>query len=415
MAAIRRMFGRLSDEDGFSLLELTAALSILTFGFLALATSASVGARLLAEGKQRQAASEIASRYLEHVRNIPYDQVGLAASPTQSSDTDNPDYYVSGDGLQYDWKGAGAYEDLVIESDGHVPHTENVTVFPTQMTVYQYITWIDDPEVVGTQDYKRVTIVAFYLTPVNTGRPTSVRASALLTRGTITIGGEASDETGGSGSVPNPSPNPTSTSGSCSGDTTAPTGTFSLLSGTGADEGFTASTTVTIQIAPSDPCQPITARFSNDGLVYGDSVVYDATNPTATWTVTEGDGIKNVWVRFRDAVGNSRVVGPKTITLDQTKPTIPGALTVGVSCSGTNRTVTMAWGVSTDTNLLGYRVYRSIDGGAFTLLKVTSSLSASDTHAKTLDSVRFHIKAYDKAGNESEPTNEIALGKNQCS
>jgi hypothetical protein len=341
--------------------------------------------------------------------------VGLATAPTHSSDPDNPDHYLSTDGLTYDWKATGAFEDLVIESDGQIPHTENVTVFPTQMTVYQYVTWVNDPDVDGDENYKRVTIVAHYLTPVNTGRPTSVRASALLTRGTISVGGAAADETGGTGTVPNPSPNPTSTTGSCSGDSTGPTGTFSLLSGTGADEGFTASTTVTIQIAPSDPCQPITARFSNNGLTYGDSVVYDPSNPTATWTVSDGDGSKSVWTRFRDAVGNTRVVGPKTITLDQTKPTIPGALSIGVSCSGTNRNVTMAWGASTDTNLVGYRVYRSIDGGDFILLKVTSSLTASDTHAKTLDSVRFHVKAYDKAGNESDPTNEIALGKNQCS
>jgi fibronectin type 3 domain-containing protein len=86
-----------------------------------------------------------------------------------------------------------------------------------------------------------------------------------------------------------------------------------------------------------------------------------------------------------------------------------------VSCSGTNRTVVLSWGASTDSNLRGYRLYRSTDGTTWSVLTTTTALTTSDTHKKSLDSVRFHVVGYDKAGNESAATNIVSLSKNQCS
>ena len=40
---------------------------------------------------------------------------------------------------------------------------------------------------------------------------------------------------------------------------------------------------------------------------------------------------------------------------------------------------------------------------------------ASDTTKKSLDSARYYVVAYDKAGNESIATPIIAFTKNQCS
>jgi fibronectin type 3 domain-containing protein len=77
--------------------------------------------------------------------------------------------------------------------------------------------------------------------------------------------------------------------------------------------------------------------------------------------------------------------------------------------------VNLAWGVSNDTNFRGYRVYRSTDGVTWGALGTTSSASYSDTHKKNLDSVRYYVVGYDKAGNESNATNLVTLSKNQCS
>ena len=117
-----------------------------------------------------------------------------------------------------------------------------------------------------------------------------------------------------------------------------------------------------------------------------------------------------------DAVGNSTTIATLSIILDATKPTSPGTLGRTVSCSGANRTVTLSWGISTDTNFRGYRVYRSTDGLTWSVFTQVAVTTATDnTLKKSLDSVRYYVVAYDKAGNESNATNTITLSKNQCS
>jgi prepilin-type N-terminal cleavage/methylation domain-containing protein len=409
---------RFRDEGGFTITELMVALAILSVAFFALAGSASLGLRIVAEGRQREAATEIANGRLEHLRDIPYSAVALNPGPTHSSVATNPDYLVSSDNMQFN-PGTGSYEDLVIDTaTGQVPHLESpVAVGPIVFSVYQYVTWVDDPQGGSTtHDYKRVTVVAFYNTPVNTGRPRSVAVSAFFTSGGIIIGGSSAGATVGSSptATPTPTPSPTPT-GPCTGDTTAPTGDFSILSGAGASGGYTASTAITLKPAPVDGCTPITERFSNDGVTYGTPVTYDSTNPSVSWTVPAGDGTKSIWASFADGASNQASFGPHSIVLDQTLPTQPGGLSKTVSCAGANRTVNLSWGISTDTNLLGYRLYKSTNGGSYTAITTTSTLTTSDTDKKSLDSISYKVVGYDKAGNESVASNVISLSKNQCS
>jgi len=401
----------LGDERGFSLVEMMAALTLIAVGFFALIGTASTGARMLAEAKQRQSASEIASRELEHLRNIPYDDVALGGTLARATDQDDPDWWLHDDGSSYDHDQNGSYETLIM--GGSIEHATDTSVGTTDLRIYRYVTWVDDPAVAGTQDYKRLVLIAYYRAPVATGRPREVRVSTLFTPGSITVAGSGTAPTQG---VDVPVSDPGTLPGaSCVGDTSGPTGSFTIVSGTGGETGYTASETVTIQLAPVDDCTPITIKFTNDLTVYGDSVTYSTSEPTATWRITAGDGSKNVWAQFKDGNGTTRIVGPSAITLDQTLPTVPGTLTRTVSCSGTTRTVNLSWGTSTDTNLIGYRLYRSVDSEAWEVVSTTTSLTASNTHAKTLDSVRFRVTSYDQAGNESPTTNEITLSKNQCS
>ena len=413
---LRCVRARLRDEDGFTITELMVALTILSVAFFALAGSASIGLRIVAEGRQREAATEIANGRLEHLRDIPYDALALNTAPTHSTDTTNPDYSVSTDGSQFN-PGTGTYEDLDVDTtNGQVPHIESpVSVGPIVYSVYQYVTWVDDPPAGSTtHDYKRVTVIAFYNTPVNTGRPRSVAVSAFFTPSGIVISGSESGATVGTSPSPTATPTPSPT-GSCSGDVSAPTGDFTILSGAGATAGYTASTSITLKPAPVDTCTPITVKFSNDGVTYGSSVTYDATNASVSWTVPAGDGTKSIWAQFADGLNNHASFGPHSIILDQTHPTQPGTLTRTVSCAGSDRTVNLSWGVSTDTNLLGYRLYKSTNGGTWTAITTTSTLTTSDTDKKSLDSVSYRVVGYDKAGNESSASNAISLSKNQCS
>jgi prepilin-type N-terminal cleavage/methylation domain-containing protein len=411
-----RLRARLRDEEGFTITELMVALTILSVAFFALAGSASIGLRVVAEGRQREAATEIANGRLEHLRDIPYTDLELNTAPAHSTDSQNPDYFVSNDGSQFN-PGTGTYEDLDLDiANGQVPHIESpVSVGPIVYSVYQYVTWVDDPAGGSTtHDYKRVTVVAFYNTPVNTGRPRNVTVSAFFTPSGIVISGSSSSATVGSSASPTPTPTPTPT-GSCSGDTAAPTGDFSILSGAGAVSGYSASTSVTLKPAPVDGCAPITEKFSNDASTWGSSITYDSTNPSVTWTVPSGDGTKNIWATFADGLNHAATFGPHSVILDQTLPSTPGTLTRTVSCSGANRTVSLSWGVSSDTNLLGYRLYKSTNGGSWSAITTTSTLTTSDTDKKSLDSVSYRVVGYDKAGNESSPSNVISLSKNKCS
>lgn len=410
----RRLRRALDPQDGFTIVEVIGSLTILALGFLALAGTLGVGSKLLVQGTQRQVAAQEAARRLEAVRHMPYDQVLLPATPVHAEDTKNPDFYVQGSG--FDPERDGSYETLVVDATaGQVTHLIGPAVVGSStITTYQYVTWVDDPTITGSQDYKRVTIVVTYDAGANPGRPNFVQTATLLTPGTVIVGGQAQGATQGSGSGSSPTPTPTPT-GSCSGDVTAPTGSFTIISATGSDTGYTASQTITLSLAPSDGCGPITVEISNDNSSWSASIEYDASTPTSTWTLTAGDGLKSVWVRYGDGVGNKRVDGPKTVTLDMTLPTVPGTLADTVSCQGNDRTVSLSWGTATDANLLGYRVYKRTNGGAWAALLTTAQQNASDTDAKNLNSLDFKVVAYDRAGNEGNATNVVSLAKNQCS
>lgn len=404
-----------TSEDGFGIVEVIAAFSIVFVGFFALAQATGSSSRMLTKGGQRQVATSEANARIEDFRNIPYSNVALTTQPVRHADASNPDFYVSTDGTAFDALHNGSPEALIVDTvNGQVVHLEeDVTIGVTVMDVYQYVTWVDDPDITGAQNYRRITVIVRYFAAGDTTRSDTVQVGALLTAGTLTIaGGSTLGPTQGSAA---PTPTSTPTGGSCDGDVTAPTGGFSILSGTGAQTGYTASTTATLSLAPVDACTPISYRISNDGTSYSGWTTYDAGAPTTSWTLTAGDGTKSVWVQYRDGAANTATAGPETIVLDTTPPTVPGTLTRTVSCNGNDRTVTLTWGVSTDTNLLGYRVYKSVNGGDYSLLGSVATLSMSDTDLKTLTSLSYRVVAYDKAGNEGNPTNVITLSKNQCS
>jgi prepilin-type N-terminal cleavage/methylation domain-containing protein len=398
------------DEGGFTIVELMAALSVLAIGFVSLAASLGIGFKQITLGRQRQTATEIANARIEHLRNVPYTSVSLSSQPDHSTDVDDPDHYVSSDNSQYDYSGDGTFEDLIVDtSSGQVLHLEDpVSVGTTTMSVFQYVTWLDQ-----ANNVKRLTVVVTYRPAAIEGAAQFVRVSTLFTPGTITVSGTVSEASEGSAS-PTPSPTATPTS-SCEGDTSAPTGTFAITSGTGSDIGYTASTTVALSLSFTDSCTPITLHLSNDGATWGTAITYDAVNPTVSWTLTAGGGTRSVYAQVFDGLSNVNAIGPNTIVLDTTVPTVPGTLSRTLSCSGSDRTVNLSWGSSTDTNFKGYRVYQSINSAAWSAIGTSSSSTFTDSNKKALDSVRYFVVGYDKAGNESNATNTISIAKNQCS
>jgi len=406
-------------SDGFTLIELVVAISLLAIvagGFVA---SVGLGFRTIALARQRQTAASIAEARLEHLRSVPYVDVALSSALTKSSDPTNPDYGVSTDGTQFDI-GHGTMETLIVDPAG-VAHLEDpVYVGTTVMQIYQYVTWVDDPGITGTQDYRRATVVVVYKNPALNGISRTVRASAIFSEGAVSVGGTTTTVAPSTTVAPTTTTvAPTTTTAppnACPGDHAAPTGSATINGTAGSEAGFTAAQNATINLTLSDPCTPIQARVGNVGGTVGAWTTYDPTNPVFSWTLTAGDGTKSVTVEASDKVGNSATIATLSIIMDTTKPTVPGTLTRTVSCSGTDRTVALSWGISTDTNLRGYRIYRSTDGVSWSVFTQVSQTTVTDsTLKKSLDSVRYYTVAYDKAGNESNATNTISLSKNQCS
>jgi hypothetical protein len=335
--------------------------------------------------------------------------VALSSQPAHSEDPDDPDTFVNDSG-QFDYSGGGDYEDLIVDdAGGQVLHLEDpVGVGTTTMSVYQYVTWADQ-----ANSIKRVTVVIVYKPAALPGASKVVRVSSYFTPGTVTIDGSAPGATEGSSS-PTPSPVPTSTT-PCTSDSQAPSGDFGIVSITGSDTGYTGSQTVSISMSFSDSCTPITVQLSNDGTNYGSQITYDASNPTVAWTLLSGQGTRSVWAKVYDGLGNVTTIGPRSVVLDTLSPTVPGTLSATITCNGSDRTVHLTWGASTDTYFNGYRIYQSINSAAWTALGTSSTSVFNDSNKKALDSVRYYVVGYDHAGNESNATNTKAISKNQCS
>ncbi len=81
-------------------------------------------------------------------------------------------------------------------------------------------------------------------------------------------------------------------------DTTPPTGTVAINSGSST----TPSRAVTLTLSAADSGGTVIAmKFSNDGVNWSDEVPYASSQ---AWVLAEGDGVKTVYVNYKDAAGN---------------------------------------------------------------------------------------------------------------
>lgn len=427
---LRRFARRVKDERGTSLIEVMVAIFILAIAITGIVGSMGSGMTVVSQSRQRSAASAVAKEKIERMYNTRYERVALDTAPVYNADT--PDKDVSGTAYTV----GGVAEPMVIDpAGGAIPHFEDpVTLGNTEFNIYQYVTWVDDPSVTATtQDYKRIVVVVTWKHPTHTGSANRVVESTFLSEGVAA----APTPTASPTPSPSPSASPTPTPPppfapvdplACPGDTDGPVGTQELLSGTGAQAGYTNSTTIQVRLTATDACTAasMVGALSNDGTNFTELTALTNDVPAVVpWTVPDGDGSKTITVRFRDAAGNLSATVSKTILLDQTRPTAPTGLTKASPCDRQVRLVTFTWTAAADANLVGYRVYRK--GIAvpptgqglndYFQIKTVSGLSTSDTHEKNND-VYFKVTSYDKAGNESvltsSDTDALLYQRNSC-
>lgn len=419
---LRRAVSLAREDRGAGMAELVVATAVLSAAVIGVVGSMAFGATLVGSARQRSAASAVAAERLERVHNIPYDRVALYEQPVHQAAAFHPDHDVSLDNATF--LVDNSPEALIVDTtNGALKHVDDPwSLGETEFAVYQYVTWVDDLQIPGTQNYKRVVVVVTWKFPIHSGPTNTVTQSSFVTDGSVDIptttpspspSASASPSPAPSATPPETTPNPAA----CPGDVAGPaSGSLQVLSGAGADQGYTKSTTVQARLTAIDTCQPMTVQLSNDNATFVDVAQFaSGEHTTVGWIVPEGESQKAVYARFRDAAGNLSTVSQADVVLDQTVPTTPANLRL-VTCSLTaaDRNVTVTWDAAADTNLSGYRVYRATDSNQYELVASTGSTSVANVSKKSSGSVRYLVRAYDKAGNESGGSNAVAFAKNNC-
>ena len=134
---------------------------------------------------------------------------------------------------------------------------------------------------------------------------------------------------------------------------TVPTGTVAINS----SATVTDRTPVTLTLTCTDPDGCSQMQFSNDNSSWSTAEAYGSTKP---WTLASGDGIKTVYVKFKDSLGYWSNVVSDTITLNTAGKTLivnrtgtgkgtvtstPAGINCGTACQNsfaTNTSVTLS-------------------------------------------------------------------------
>jgi type II secretory pathway pseudopilin PulG len=204
----RNRLTRLRDEEGFTLVEAMAALSILAIGIFAAAQALTAGLLTTGLSRQKLAARSALDQQMEDARTLNYANLVLSdTSPlTHSTTSTNPDYWVDQNAQTYDPDGSGPLSaEPLVRVAGASPalqHYQNpLVVGSTTYTVYRYVTWVDSPtdgigaadaadgnhdgvSDAGGQDEKRVTVVVTWNDEFGRGT-TSQSQSSLFTDGKV--------------------------------------------------------------------------------------------------------------------------------------------------------------------------------------------------------------------------------------
>jgi hypothetical protein len=409
-------------------------------GVMAVAVLSVVGAmgsgmQLVGHSRQRSTGTNVAIEKLERMRNLPYDEVALLSEdaahplPVHSTEAGHPNNKVSTDNLRYRVSDNPPVEEpLVAAPTGGLWHEEDpLDIDGTEFRVLQYVTQ-------QAASIKRVIVVVVWKFPVASGTSHEVIQSTLVTDGTINLPTPTpSSEPTSSPSLPAPTP---SAAPNCDQGSSLPSGSVDLLSGAGAETGFTNSTSVQVEItANDDNCLDVTAQLSNDDgpeknwtpVVLLCTKQCDHNPPrtgmgarspaTVAWTIPGDDGATTIYMRLVDGGGRfSAQVYSKSITLDNDAPGQPGSFQKSAcNINGNDRVLSFTWTAGTlDPNFRGFRLYRSIDSGQFTSVATVAGSTVSDTEKKSYNSIRYFVVQYDKAGNESIASAILSFSKNNC-
>jgi hypothetical protein len=122
-------------------------------------------------------------------------------------------------------------------------------------------------------------------------------------------------------------------------DTTPPEGVGVYING---DAYATRSRATTLSLSAGDDTGVAEVCISNTTTC----TTWTAFTATRAWTLATGSGIKTVYVKYRDALGNTSALVSDTILVDTVKP-VNGTVTATATSAGVN---TLTWSGFTDAS-----------------------------------------------------------------
>ena len=153
----------LRDESGMTLIELLVAAVLIAVGIVALFTVFDSSRGLITTSEKNDVAAHQGETEMEQILGLPYASVALTAAPAHSVTTTDPDYYVQPSG-SYQWDQSATpkpADPMVVDpAAGALTHLSGWNDGQSRLSgsIYRYVTWVDDPNIPGTQDAKRITL-----------------------------------------------------------------------------------------------------------------------------------------------------------------------------------------------------------------------------------------------------------------
>jgi hypothetical protein len=186
-------------------------------------------------------------------------------------------------------------------------------------------------------------------------------------------------------------------------DSTAPVGGTVAIAG-GAT--FTATTPLVVSVPATDPGSGVSlVRLSNSSATSGGVLTSGTTfayNAAIAWTLPAGDGVKTVYVQWRDTAGNWSAVLFDTIVLDTTKPTGTVSINGGASTTtSSNVTLDLTADDGTGSGVASVLISNTSDFSAATPTPAAASVPWTLTAGDGPRTV--FVKWVDQAGNVSAP------------
>ena len=146
-----------------TLVEVLIAATLMAVGVIAMVGVFDSSRGLVTTSEKNDVTAHQGEAALERVLALDYKGIALTTTPSHSSSSTDPDYYVQPDGTyQWDQSTSPRPADPVVVDGTHgaVAHISTWNDGQSRLSgsIYRYVTWVDDPNIPGTQDAKRVTI-----------------------------------------------------------------------------------------------------------------------------------------------------------------------------------------------------------------------------------------------------------------